>query len=139
MVQYDDYEQIAVADLPGLIPESHKNRGLGIQFLRHAERCSAILFIIDASQDEPWLYLESLKYEMEQFSTNLLTRPQLVIANKMDLVKAQENIESIKERTELKVIPVSAKLGTNIKELLMEIRVLYDQGKDKAKDEEVED
>ncbi|XP_966382.1 mitochondrial ribosome-associated GTPase 2 [Tribolium castaneum] len=129
MVQYDDYEQIAVADLPGLIPESHKNRGLGIQFLKHAERCTALLYIIDLSLDKPWQYLHTLQYELSQFSKHLLERPQLVIANKIDLPEAEKNLELLKQETDLKVIPVSAKLGTNITQLLQEIRVIYDQNK----------
>lgn len=129
MVQYDDYEQIAVADLPGLIPDSHKNRGLGIQFLKHAERCTALLYIIDLSLDEPWQYLHTLQFELSQFSKHLLERPQLVIANKIDLPEAEQNLELFEKHTDLKVIPVSAKLGTNITQLLKEIRILHDLNK----------
>lgn len=78
-----------VADLPGLIEGSHKNRGLGVTFLKHAERCAALLFIIDLSQDEPWLQFDTLKYEIEQFSKSLTQRPMLVIANKIDLPEAK--------------------------------------------------
>ncbi|XP_044009974.1 mitochondrial ribosome-associated GTPase 2-like [Aphidius gifuensis] len=98
MVLYDDYEQIAVADLPGLIEDSHKNRGLGITFLKHAERCAALLFILDASLDEPWEQLSLLKNEIQQFSSALNERPSLIIANKMDLPGAQENLEKLKEK-----------------------------------------
>lgn len=115
MVQYDDYEQIAgeyfivecclesncysnkndvlslVADLPGLIAESHKNRGLGITFLKHAERCAALLIVLDMSSDEPWSDLELLQYELDQFNDELMAKPLIVIANKMDLPEAEVN------------------------------------------------
>ena len=80
---------VTVADLPGLIPGSHKNRGLGITFLKHAERCRALLFLLDMSEAEPWNHLEVLQYEIKQFNPELLQRPMLVVANKMDLVEAQ--------------------------------------------------
>ncbi|KAK5645664.1 hypothetical protein RI129_004128 [Pyrocoelia pectoralis] len=132
MVQYDDYEQVAVADLPGLIPDSHKNRGLGIQFLQHAERCMGLLYILDVSLDTPWEYLDTLQFEISQFNENLLNRPQLIIANKMDLPNAIENLEILKNRTKLPVIAISAKLGSNIKELLHTIRIIYDENKDNS-------
>lgn len=125
-----------VADLPGLIPDSHKNKGLGIQFLKHAERCMALLFIIDVSLPEPWDYLQTLRYELQQFSSHLLDRPQLVIANKMDLPEASENLQIMKEKTDLPVIAISAKLGTNILELLQEIKIIYD--KQKTLEKEIE-
>ncbi|XP_063918320.1 mitochondrial ribosome-associated GTPase 2 isoform X2 [Zophobas morio] len=112
MVQYDDYEQIAVADLPGLIPDSHKNR--------------------DMSSEKPWEYLETLRYELSQFNENLLERPQLVIANKIDLAESEANLELLKQHTDLKIIPISAKLGMNISELLREVRILYDQSIDNS-------
>lgn len=129
MIQYDDYEQIAVADLPGLIPDSHKNRGLGIQFLKHAERCTALLYIIDLSIDEPWRHLQTLQYELEQFSKNLLSRPQIVIGNKIDLEQSKGNLEVLRESTDLKILPISAKMGTNVSELLKEIRILFNNSK----------
>ncbi|XP_072399427.1 mitochondrial ribosome-associated GTPase 2 [Diabrotica undecimpunctata] len=127
IVQYDDYEQVAVADLPGLIQDSHKNKGLGIEFLRHAERCMALLIILDSSEPEPWKKLEVLQYELSQFNDDLKSRPQLVIANKMDLPGAEPNIEQLKKMTALTVIPISAKLGLNISLLLKEVKILYDR------------
>ncbi|XP_008211400.1 mitochondrial ribosome-associated GTPase 2 isoform X2 [Nasonia vitripennis] len=126
MIQYDDYEQIAVADLPGLIPDSHKNKGLGITFLKHAERCAALLFIVDLTQEEPWTHFEILQYEISQFNDKLNDRPMIIIANKVDLPEAKENLKLLKEKIDLPIIPISAKMGTNVATLLKEIRKLYD-------------
>uniref|UniRef100_A0A182SWX4 OBG-type G domain-containing protein n=1 Tax=Anopheles maculatus TaxID=74869 RepID=A0A182SWX4_9DIPT len=126
MVQYDDYEQIAVADLPGLIEGSHKNKGLGIQFLKHAERCNALLFVVDVSIDEPWLQYHTLMHELSMFSEELLTRPRFIIANKIDLPGADRNVEMLAHHVDVPVIPISAKMGTNIAEMLHEIRVVYE-------------
>ncbi|CAG9858359.1 unnamed protein product [Phyllotreta striolata] len=127
IVQYDDYEQVAVADLPGLIPDSHKNKGLGIQFLKHAERCMALIYLLDMSQTEPWRHLETLQFELSQFSEDFRQKPQIVVANKMDLPEAKENLELLKQNTTLPVIPISAKLGDNISQLLTEIKIIYDK------------
>jgi GTPase involved in cell partitioning and DNA repair len=80
---------LAVADLPGLIPGSHLNRGLGIQFLKHIERCAALLYLLDLASPEPWTHLEVLQFELSQFSPELLKYPQLVVANKLDLPEAK--------------------------------------------------
>ncbi|OAD58005.1 GTP-binding protein 5 [Eufriesea mexicana] len=85
MVLYDDYEQIAVADLPGIIPDSHKNKGLGIQFLKHIERCKILLFIIDVTSNEPWEDFETLRYEITEFNIQLNKKSPLIVANKIDL------------------------------------------------------
>lgn len=135
MIQYDDYEQIAVADLPGLIEDSHKNKGLGITFLKHAERCAALIFILDITVDEPWRALEILKYEINQFNEKLDDRPQIVVANKMDLSNAENNLQLLKKYINLPIIPISAKLGTNISTLLKEIRILYDNIKTNTSEE----
>ncbi|XP_015118360.1 mitochondrial ribosome-associated GTPase 2 isoform X1 [Diachasma alloeum] len=127
MVQYDDYEQIAVADLPGLIEDSHKNKGLGIMFLKHAERCAALLFMLDVSLEEPWDQLDILRNEISQFSDRLNQRPKLVIANKIDIPGAEETLKKLKEKIDIPVIPISAKTGTNIPTLLREMRILYDR------------
>lgn len=127
MVQYDDYEQVAVADLPGLISDSHKNKGLGIQFLKHVERCAALMFVLDASSQEPWKQYEILVYELEKFNPKLANRRKIIVANKIDLPEAEENISELEKRLQLPIIPISAKLGTNLSKLLQEIRVVYDE------------
>lgn len=127
MVQYDDYEQLAIADLPGLIPGSHKNKGLGIQFLKHAERCLALLFIIDASYEDPWKHYDILRFELEQFSKELITRPQMIVANKIDLPDAKHNVEVLRQKYNVPVIPISAKTGINVAELLQHVRMMYDR------------
>lgn len=124
------YVYLLVADLPGLIPGSHKNKGLGIQFLKHAERCIALIYIIDISLDEPWIHLETLNYELLKFSSSLSKRPKLIVANKIDLLQTNDNLKLLKEKTSLPIVPVSAKLGTNVKELLIKIRIMYDQNTD---------
>ncbi|XP_076380106.1 mitochondrial ribosome-associated GTPase 2 isoform X5 [Megalopta genalis] len=115
----------AVADLPGLISDSHKNRGLGIQFLKHIERCKTLLFILDVTSDKPWIDFETLKYEISQFNVKLNERSILIAANKIDLPKAKENFEILTKKVNLPIIPISAKMGTNISTLLKEIRILY--------------
>ncbi|XP_018310349.1 mitochondrial ribosome-associated GTPase 2 isoform X1 [Mycetomoellerius zeteki] len=126
VIQYDDYEQIAVADMPGLIEDSHKNKGLGITFLKHVERCAALVFILDVTQNEPWEVLKTLKYEISQFNERLNDRPHIVVANKIDLPDAEVNLQLLREHIDLPIIPISAKVGTNISTLLKEIRILYD-------------
>lgn len=120
-----------VADLPGLIPDSHKNKGLGIRFLKHAERCIALLYVIDVSAPEPWNHLQSLQYELSQFSSRLAERSQLVIANKIDLPDTEENVKILKESTDLPVLVVSAKTGLNVTNLLKHIRIIYDNNETK--------
>lgn len=133
MVLYDDYEQVAIADLPGLIPDSHKNKGLGIQFLKHAERCSVLLFVIDVANDEPWKYYETLIFELGKFSQELVKRPKLIVANKMDLPEAERNLKLLKKKVDVPVIAISAQNETNLPNLLQEIRKLYDSSRQKAK------
>lgn len=77
-----------MADLPGIISDSHKNKGLGIQFLKHIERCKILLFILDITSNEPWKDYETLKYEITHFNVKLTNRSMLIVANKMDLPEA---------------------------------------------------
>nr|CAD7200404.1 unnamed protein product [Timema douglasi] len=130
----EDYEQDLkldllnfVADLPGLISGSHQNKGLGIAFLKHAERCAALMFVVDLSCSEPWRHVDLLRYELGQFSSELIRRPQVVVGNKLDLPESEENLATLKERIDVPVIPISAKVGTNLSVLLQHIRSLYDK------------
>ncbi|GAB6026194.1 hypothetical protein CHUAL_012405 [Chamberlinius hualienensis] len=129
IVHYADYEQIAVADIPGLIPDAHLNRGLGIAFLKHIQRCLCLVYVIDLSESEPWVQLDILREELEHFQPGLSTRPNVVLGNKIDLPQSQQNLEKFSEKIDLPIIPVSAKYGNNILNLLKSIREIYEVNK----------
>lgn len=128
MVQYGDLEQLAIADLPGLIEDSHKNKGLGFQFLKHMERCAALIFVIDASLEGCGDHYETLRYELKMFNPELVQKPHLIVANKMDLPESELHIKSLEAAAEDsgRIIRISAKDETNLDDLLKEIRLLYD-------------
>uniref|UniRef100_A0A8C3UMA7 Mitochondrial ribosome associated GTPase 2 n=1 Tax=Catharus ustulatus TaxID=91951 RepID=A0A8C3UMA7_CATUS len=111
IVHYQDYEQVAVADIPGLIRGAHQNRGLGTAFLKHIERCRFLLYVLDLSVPQPWIQLQDLKHELEAYEKGLSERPCVVIGNKVDLAQ---------------VIALSALTGDNLEELLLHLRELYD-------------
>lgn len=116
----------AVADIPGIIRGAHLNRGLGISFLRHIERCRFLLFVLDLSTPEPWTQLQHLRFELDQYEPGLSQRPQAIIANKMDLPEAREKLQTLKSHVSQRVIPVSALTGQNTEELILHLRELYD-------------
>lgn len=126
IVKYRDHEQVAVADIPGIIRGAHLNRGLGISFLRHIERCRCLLFVLDLSSPEPWTQLQHLRYELDQYEAGLSLRPQAIVANKMDLPGAVENLKTLRSLVTQRVIPVSALTGQNTGELILHLRELYD-------------
>ncbi|NXN97806.1 MTG2 GTPase, partial [Rhinopomastus cyanomelas] len=126
IVHYQDYEQIAVADIPGLIKGAHQNRGLGMAFLRHIERCSFLLYVVDLSVSQPWVQLQDLKYELEQYQKGLSERPCVVIGNKIDLAESRINLPLLKEQIDERVIALSALTGDNLEELFLHLRELYD-------------
>uniref|UniRef100_A0A3B3BMH6 Mitochondrial ribosome-associated GTPase 2 n=1 Tax=Oryzias melastigma TaxID=30732 RepID=A0A3B3BMH6_ORYME len=126
IITYRDHEQVAVADIPGIIRGAHLNRGLGISFLRHIERCRFLLFVLDLSAPEPWTQLQHLCYELDRYDPGLSQRPQAVIANKMDLPEAREKLEILRNTVNQRVIPVSALTGQNTEELILHLRELYD-------------
>ncbi|XP_034473833.1 mitochondrial ribosome-associated GTPase 2 [Drosophila innubila] len=131
-VQYDDHVQLTIADLPGLVPDAHRNKGLGIQFLKHAERCTLLLFVLDASAPEPWNQYQQLMYELEQFGGSLASRPQLVVANKMDMPASAANYEQLQLLLEQpNILGISAKMGHNLAQLLSTIREVYERHKAK--------
>ncbi|KAJ8016237.1 hypothetical protein DPEC_G00005120 [Dallia pectoralis] len=126
IVKYRDHEQVAVADIPGIIRGAHLNRGLGISFLRHVERCRFLLFVLDMSSPEPWMQLQYLRYELDQYEPGLSRRPHAIVANKMDLPGSRVNLEALRDHVKQRVIPVSALTGLNAEELVLHLRELYD-------------
>lgn len=127
VVEYGDYRQVRVADIPGLIKNAHLNEGLGFNFLRHIERCICLLYVIDLSEPEPWHQLDDLKYELEQYKEGLSERPHAVIGNKIDVAEAKINLQGLQERISLPIFPVSAKHLVNTDKLLVHLRKLYDE------------
>lgn len=96
VVEYPDYARVNVADIPGLIDGAHANVGLGHEFLRHIERTKVLVFVLDMGAVDgrtPWEDYASLKRELELYKDGLSERPALIVANKMDLANAAENLE----------------------------------------------
>ncbi|CAG04084.1 unnamed protein product, partial [Tetraodon nigroviridis] len=126
IVNYRDHVQVAVADIPGIIRGAHLNRGLGLSFLRHIERCRFLLFVLDMSSPDPWAQLQDLHHELDHYEPDLSQRPQAIIANKMDLPDARSKLEALRSLVTRRVIPVSAVTGQNTEELILHLRELYD-------------
>jgi len=85
VASYDDKE-ITIADIPGLVEGAHEGVGLGIQFLKHIERCKSLLHLIDITNLDLNDSYEQVKKELENYSSKLLEKKELVVLNKIDLV-----------------------------------------------------
>ena len=100
MVQVPDGRSFVMADLPGLIEGASDGKGLGHQFLRHIERCRVIIHVVDMGANDGRDPVEDFRIindELEHYEYRLMERPQIVLANKMDLDNAQENLKRFKE------------------------------------------
>jgi GTP-binding protein len=110
-----------VADIPGLIEGAHQNLGLGHSFLRHITRCRLLLFVLDMAGSEgrdPIEDLQHLRREIDLYDPRLSLRPWRVVANKMDLPAAEQNLQTFRARfPEREVVAVSAKGNEGIVEL----------------------
>ena len=111
VIEYPEtFGRIFMADIPGLIEGAHENRGLGHQFLRHIERCTLLVFILDMAGSEnrkPWDDFRILERELALYSPILARKPRLVVANKMDLPEAAANLAKFCEKVPVLVVPIS--------------------------------
>jgi GTP-binding protein len=124
MVRLPDGRDFVMADLPGIIEGAHDGAGLGLQFLRHIERCKVIVHIVDmAAVDgrDPLEDFNIINNELKEYKMNLSKRPMIVVANKMDLPNAKENLIEFKKHVDLPVIEISAMTHDNLNELLYKI------------------
>ena len=96
MVKVGD-SSFVMADLPGLIEGASEGRGLGHEFLKHIERCRLIIHVLDMGREDPLNDYEVINEELKRYPGNLSERPQIVVANKMDLDNAPENLERFKK------------------------------------------
>lgn len=100
VVQVPDGRSFVLADLPGLIEGAHQGKGLGTQFLKHIERCRVLIHIIDMGAEDHRDPIEDFRIineELAQYEFRLTERPQIIVANKMDLPNAEENLQRFKE------------------------------------------
>lgn len=122
----DTYERITVADIPGLIEGAHRNVGLGHEFLRHIMRCRLLVFVLDMAGSEgrhPLEDLASLRQELSLYHRQLSDVPWMVVANKMDLPEADENVRVFRVRhPKVEIVPISASEGTGLDTLRSALR-----------------
>lgn len=100
-IQFEDYTRILVADIPGIIENAHLNKGLGIAFLKHIERTSSLVFVLDIAPDDgrdPFHDFEILQNELRAYNPEMLEKPFFVVLNKVDKEGAEQNIQSFKDR-----------------------------------------
>ena len=140
VVQVKDGRSFVAADLPGLIEGASLGAGLGFQFLRHIERTRVIVHIVDMARVEgrdPFDDYLKIKKELEEYDKKLLLRPEIIVANKMDIAESQENLDEFIKKMRKKfpqvenemgekvdtftIIPISAYTKENLDELLFKI------------------
>lgn len=124
IVHGDDFDFI-IADLPGIIEGAHLGKGLGHQFLRHAERNKILLHMIDMAGTEgrdPLSDYDKLNIELDSYSENLHFKHKIVVANKCDLPEAEENIRRFKDKYQEELFVISAIENNGIDSLVERIR-----------------
>lgn len=121
VVEFENFRRCTVADIPGLIEGAHENRGLGHEFLRHITRCRMLLFVLDMAGSEgrdPISDLEILRREIKEYDEELARFPWRVVANKMDLDGAKENLQAFRQRfPKAEVTPIAAATGEGLDDL----------------------
>jgi GTP-binding protein len=117
---YDDYSRIRIADIPGLIKGAHEGTGLGQDFLRHIERASCLIYVLDMAGVDgrnPVDDYKTLREELKIYRKDLINRPSLIAANKMDIPEATQNLKTFKKKTRTMPIPISAYTGEGLEKL----------------------
>ena len=126
VVDLDGSNGFVIADIPGLIEGAADGVGLGHEFLRHIERTKVLIHVVDAASTEgrdPITDINKINEELKAYNENLLSRPQVIAANKIDAIYSEEDsiIKRLKDEFEpkgIRVFPISAVSGKGLKELL---------------------
>jgi GTP-binding protein len=123
VVQMPDYRSFVVADIPGLIEGAHEGAGLGVRFLKHIERTKLLVHMVDVSESTGRKPLNDFKVvmkELESYSPELVERPMIVVANKIDVAQDRKRIESVKRLAKRRGLPffaISAVTGEGLEAL----------------------
>jgi len=148
VVEIDGVRSFVMADLPGIIEGASQGLGLGLQFLKHIERTRVIVHIIDMASThgrDPYEDYLTINKELSEYKMLLGKRPQIVVANKMDLPEAKENLKVFKEKIgkEIEVFEIAAITKAGVKELMLKITEVLSKAKlvdiyeEDAKEDEV--
>lgn len=126
MVETDDGRSFVMADLPGLIEGAHEGVGLGHQFLRHIERTRVIVHVIDMAAMEgrdPYEDYQTINRELKEYNLRLTERPQIIVANKMDMPEAEDNLRKFKQQLteDFPIFAISAVTRQGLRNLLFAI------------------
>jgi GTP-binding protein len=131
VVKTKNNKSFVVADLPGLIKGASLGEGLGDQFLKHIERTRVIAHVIDMGGFEgrnPYEDYQLINHELESFNPKLLEKPQIILANKMDLEHAEENLKKFQEKVkDVAIFPISAALNEGLDEALIALADMLDK------------
>jgi len=120
IVELSGFRRFVMADIPGLIEGSHNGAGLGFEFLRHIERTTILAHIIDIMPldgSDPVENYYRIRRELEQYSTALGQKCELIVANKMDLKPDEKIVSKLEKKLKKKVYPISAVTGAGINQL----------------------
>jgi GTP-binding protein len=129
VVKLENFRSFVAADIPGLIEGAHKGVGLGFQFLRHVERTSMLLHLVDISdtgEGDPVENFEKINKELGLYSPELIIKPQAVVGTKLDIAVDKKRLERLTHYYKMKTIdffPISAITGKGIKRLLTYLSV----------------
>jgi GTPase len=127
VVKYSDSKSFVIADIPGLISGAHDGMGMGIKFLKHIERTSVLLHILDISVEpniNAWPNFTTINKELKHYNPELMEKPQIVALNKIDLPYVRENVKkevALFKKKGIILHPFSAVTGEGVKEILNKI------------------
>tara|TARA_Y100001970_G_scaffold131166_1_gene161799 strand:+ start:539 stop:1513 length:975 start_codon:yes stop_codon:yes gene_type:complete len=120
IVKYHDYKTFVIADIPGLIKDASKGKGLGNIFLKHIERTKILIYLIDLNESDIRKVYKMLYNELKAHDSDLIKKPSLILLTKTDSV-SDEVFENIKKINKTKTIPVSSITGKGIDEAISQI------------------
>ncbi len=130
VVRASNNRSYVVADLPGLIEGASLGEGLGDKFLKHIERTRVIAHVIDISGIEgrnPYDDYVTINKELEAFNKKIMDKPQIVIANKMDMPESNKNLEEFKKKVDVPIYPISAIDGKGLDKVIEALADMLDK------------
>jgi GTP-binding protein len=134
VIHYPEAHQtLTIADIPGLISGAHENRGLGIRFLKHIERCKMLLFLIDVAGVDgrnPTDDYRTLLEELAHYDRTLPEKRRFIVANKIDLHSAEKYLAALKKATDETILTISCAQNMGIEALKEKLRVFCIQNQE---------